>query len=186
MRRILLPGACLFMLLLAWAFLTSGAAQARTNSPASTHTLQIGPYVVDVNLSQDPPNTDQPSELTVVPHNTSLRLSGKVTVQGGLGNENTVPLHWNLSPVANSPSTLHATISMPVRGAWDVLIHLDGPQGSGDATPAFTITVAGPGAIPVWLAWVIATAPLLGIAWLVWQQTGYRRKLAAQKQAVEA
>ena len=32
----------------------------------------------------------------------------------------------------------------------------------------------------IWLGWLIALTPLLGIAWLVWHQRRYRKKLLAR------
>lgn len=144
--------------------------------PASTETLIAGPYIIDVNLFQDPPVTDQSSEVTVVPHDESLRLSGRILMMPGLGTD-AVELHSILVPQSQS-STLAGTLRMPVRGAWQIVIQLNGPQGSGEAS--FPVRVAGPGAMPFWLAWLIALTPLLGIVWLIWHQRRYREKLLIQ------
>lgn len=147
-----------------------------SGGPAHTETLMAGSYIIDVNLYQDPPMTDQSVKVTVVPHQSSLRLSGDILVEPGLGTD-AVELRSQLSPVAQS-NTLVGSIRMPVRGAWNVVVQLNGPQGTGQAS--FPITVAAPGAIPVWLGWLIALVPLLGVAWLVWHQRRYRQKLLAR------
>lgn len=155
--------------------LAPGVAQA-SGGPAHTETLMAGPYTIDVNLYQDPPMTDQSVEVTVVPYKSGLQLSGRIVMEPGLGTD-AVELHSQLSPLGQT-STLTGTIRMPVRGAWNILIQLDGSQGKGQAS--FPITVAAPGAIPIWLGWLIALTPLLGIAWLIWHQLRYRQKLLLQ------
>lgn len=144
--------------------------------PAHTETLLAGPYIVDVNLYQDPPMTDQSVEVTVVPHDSNLRLSGSIYMLPGLGTD-AVELRSQLTPL-NQGNTLAGAIRMPVRGAWTIMVRLDGPRGEGQAS--FPIVVAAPGAIPIWLGWLIALTPTLGIAWLIWQQFRYRRKLLAR------
>ena len=155
-----------------------GVAQASGGlaHPAHTETLMAGPYIIDVNLYQDPPMTDQAVEVTVVPHESGLRLSGTIFMLPGLGTD-AVELHSRLSP-SGQDGTLVGTIRMPVRGAWNIVVQLNGPQGAGQAS--FPITVAAPGAMPVWLGWLIGLTPLLGIAWMVWHQRRYRRKLLAR------
>ena len=158
----------LFMIMIPEVALASGG-------PAHTETLMAGPYIIDVNLYQDPPMTDQAVQVTVVPHDGGLHLSGRILEVPGLGTD-AVELHAQLSPVGQS-GTLSGSIRMPVRGAWNIVVQLNGPQGTGQAS--FPITVAAPGAIPIWLGWLIGLTPLLGVAWLVWHQRRYRRKLLA-------
>lgn len=153
----------------------SGVARAQ-GGPAQTQTLAAGPYVVDVNLYQSQPFTDTPLEMTVVPHDSTLHLQGRIIADPGLGTD-AVELHSPLSPIAANSTTLRGAISMPVQGAWQIGIALDGPRGSG--TAHFPVTVAAPGAIPVWLGWLIAVTPLLGVAWWLWRQHRYRRTLVA-------
>jgi len=145
---------------------------------ASTETLLAGPYVIDVNLYQDPPVTDQSVEITVVPHEDGLRLSGRILMMPGLGTD-AVELHSNLLPMGQT-GTLVGTLRMPVRGAWQIVIQLNGPRGAGEAS--FPVRVAGPGAIPVWLGWLIALTPLLAIAWMIWHQRRYRKKLLVRSE----
>jgi hypothetical protein len=155
--------------------LLPGMARA-SGKPASTETLIAGSYIIDVNLYQDPPVADQASEITVVPHETNVRLSGRVIMMPGLGTD-AVELHSNLVSL-NQTNTLIGMIRMPVRGAWQIIIQLNGPQGAGEAS--FPVRVAGPGAMPFWMAWLIALAPLIGITWWIWHQRRYRKKLLIQ------
>lgn len=166
------------IILLVLLVLTSGNVQA-SGTPARTVTMAAGPYIVDINLYQDPPSTDQPLEVTVVPHDRGLPLSGLIVAQPGLGTD-AVPLHTKLTAAGDNTGTLRGSISMPVRGAWQIVIQLDGPRGAGSAT--VPVVVGAPGAMPEWLAWLIGSSPLLFIAVWVWQQHRYRRTLLANKQ----
>ncbi len=159
---------------------TAGAAWA--SGPARTQTLAVGPYIVDVNLYQDPPYVDTPFEVTVVPHHASLRLQGQVTATPGLGTD-AVPLHFALT-ASDDSSTLQGMVRMPVRGAWNLVLSLSGPQGTG--TGQVAVTVAAPGAIPFWLAWVIGASPLLLIAFWIWRQRRYKRSLLATPDSLRA
>jgi len=177
MPRILSAIYLLIALLTLFA-LTSGHAQA-SGGPARTVTMAAGPYIVDINLYQDPPYTDQPLQLTVVPHDSSLQLSGQIIAQPGLGTD-AVPLHAKLTAIGDKTGTLRGSVSMPVHGAWQIVIQLDGPRGAGSAT--VPVVVGAPGAMPEWLAWLIGSSPLLFIAVWIWQQHRYRRALLANKQ----
>jgi hypothetical protein len=169
--RWLSRAAALLMLVL----LIAGAAW--TSGPARTETLAVGPYIIDFNLYQDPPYVDTPLQVTVVPHDSRLQLQGEVTAQPGLGTDAT-PLHFHLTATGNSQGTLQTTIQMPVRGAWNLVINLSGPEGAG--TGQVAVTVAAPGAMPFWLGWLIGASPLALIAFWIWRQHRYKRALLAQ------
>lgn len=145
-----------------------------TSVAASTQTLAAGPYIIDFSLSQNPPPVDTPLEATVVPHDGSLSLQGYITVEPGLGTDAT-PLRFNLTAPDGARGTLHTTIRMPVRGAWNIVITLTGPHGQGSSQVA--VTAAAPGAIPVWLGWLIGASPLVLVAFWIWRQHIYKRSL---------
>jgi hypothetical protein len=168
------------IVLLAALLLTTGIAQA--SGPARTQTLAVGPYIVDFNLYQDPPAVDTPLEVTVVPHTNGLRLQGQVIATPGLGTDAT-PLHFTLT-ANGTEGTLETTIRMPVRGAWNLVINLTGPQGAG--TGQIAVTVASPGAMPVWVAWLIGASPLTLIAFWIWRQRRYKRSLLANSGSATA
>lgn len=165
--------ACIFVIMIGTELLMMPATALASGGPANTETLMAGPYLIEVNLYQYPPWTDQSDEVTVVPHNHTLQLTGTIIMQPGLGTD-AVPLHAKLEPQGQD-GTLVGSIRMPVRGAWTIVVQLNGPQGPGQAS--FPILVAAPGAIPIWLGWLIALTPLLGVAWLVWHQYRYRHRL---------
>jgi hypothetical protein len=173
--KVLLSARVSIFVFVAALSLLPGIAWA-SDKPASTETLIAGPYIIDVNLYQDPLVADQAFEITVVPHETNVRLSGRVIMMPGLGTD-AVELHSNLVSL-NQTNTLVGTIRMPVRGAWQIIIQLNGPQGAGEAN--FPVRVAGPGAMPFWMAWLIALTPFVGITWWIWHQRRYRKKLLIQ------
>ena len=177
MRRILTTSFCLA--LLCFFLLDIGRAQA-ASAAGPGETLIAGPYTIDVTLSQDPPFTDQPFEITVVPHGSALR--GEVVAEPGLGTDAT-NLQTNLTPSTKTHGAISGWLHIPVRGAWQLVFHLDGSHGRGDAT--LPVTVGAPGAMPVWLAWCIGALPLLFIGWWVYQQRRYRRRLLREKEPQE-
>jgi hypothetical protein len=135
--------------------------------------LQVGPYRVEVQLSADPPHVEEPLQVTVHVSGQG-RFSGQLIGQPGLGTD-AVPVHTQLAVSGTNSSVLSGALHLSVRGAWHIVIELDGPQGSGNAS--MDVTVSAPNAIPTWLGWLMGLSPLLGCAWLVYQQTRYRRKL---------
>ena len=150
------------------------------SQPASTQTVAAGPYAIDVSLSQDPPFVDQPFDVIVRPHSGSLQLKGEVIASPGLGTDG-VDLHTPLSLTGDKKGTLKSTIHIPVRGAWNIVIQVDGGQGVGKAS--IPVTVGAPGAMAPWLAWLIGSSPLAIIAVCVWLQHRYRQRLIAQPTA---
>jgi hypothetical protein len=172
----LLKGVCALLALVACVLLAPGEVLA-VGMPARVVTLAVGAYVVDVDLDQAQPYAERPLTLTVVPHDSTLRLHGRIIAEPGLGTDAT-KLYAKLTLQGHS-AVLVGTISMPVRGAWNLVIELTGPQGQ--ARAGFPVTVAAPGAMPFWMGWVIALTPLVAIAWwLLWLHR-YRRSLAGRQ-----
>jgi hypothetical protein len=150
--------------------------------PARTVTIIAGSYIVDVNMNQDPPYVDQAIDMTVVLNQSATTVrdaptSGVIIAQPGLGTD-AITLHAPLT-AGSTPGTLTGKISLPVRGAWNIFIKLDGPHGQG--TGSFAVVAAAPGAIPSWLAWTIAVLPFTVIGWWIWRQHIYRHSLVLQK-----
>ncbi|GAC1371500.1 MAG: hypothetical protein NVSMB44_38970 [Ktedonobacteraceae bacterium] len=157
--------------------LVAPASAFAKNQPARTQTVAAGPYAIDVSLSQDPPFADQPFDVVVRPRVSGLQFKGEVIARPGLGTD-AIDLHTPLSPTGDGRGTLKSTIHIPVRGAWNVVVQLEGPQGMGSAS--IPVTVGAPGAMAPWLAWLIGASPLVLIAVCVWFQHRYRRTLLAQ------
>jgi hypothetical protein len=161
-------------------FCVMQTGQALAAAPAYTATLIAGPYTIDVSLTRNPPFTDQPFEVIVGAHSGNQRFSGQVVAEPGLGT-NAVSLHTQLLPLAGSPGKIGGVLHLPVRGAWQLVINVNGAQGPGSSS--LGITVGAPGAIPPWLAWIIAAIPLSLIYWWVQRQRRYRHKLLDESKA---
>ena len=149
-----------------------GIALAR-EKPAYSEMLVVGPYVVEVDFAEYPPQIEQPLNITVVAQN-HLPLSGQVTAQPGPGTDG-VTIHTPFTSTQKEPWILVSSIHLPVRGAWHLVFDLDGTRGRG--TASMDITVTAPNAMSPWLGWLIGLSPLVGCTWLVWRQWKYRRTL---------
>lgn len=178
MRKAFITSACLALLCI---FLLGAGNLQSASAPGQSQTLIAGPYIIDVILSKNPPFTDQPFEITVAPHSGTIALSGLVVAEPGLGTDAT-NLQTKLTPSTTTRGAISGWLHIPVRGAWQLVFHLDGPQGQASATLA--VTVGAPGAMPVWLAWSIGMLPLLFIAWWVYRQRLYRGKLLREPTGV--
>jgi hypothetical protein len=153
--------------------LAAGENDASMTRNASDRSLQVGPYHVEVQFSADPPHVEAPLQVTVHVLQPG-QFSGELIGEPGAGTD-AVPTHVQLAAEQGNSSVLSGELHLSVRGVWSIVIDLKGPQGSGSAT--IGVTVSAPNAIPTWLGWLLGLSPLLGCAWLVYQQARYRRKL---------
>jgi hypothetical protein len=151
--------------------------QAQASSTPRTETLKDGPYSIGVTLSPDPPEVEKPLNVTLVTRD-AFQLSGYVMAVPGPGTD-AIIVRAPLAPASYTSHTLMGVLHLPVRGAWQIVIDLDGPSGHGSAS--LDVTVSAPNAIPPWLGWLIGLSPLIGCAWLTWQQWNYRRRLLATR-----
>ena len=145
--------------------------------PARSETLTAGPYIIVLNLFQNPPEVEQPLDVSVVCC-ADAHLSGRIIGIPGPGTDGVI-VRANLTPASQQPGTLVGSIHLPVRGAWRLVVNLDGSRGQG--TASLDVTVTAPNAIPTWLGWLIGLSPLVGCAWLAWQQWRYRRTLLRKR-----
>jgi hypothetical protein len=151
--------------------------QTRASSTPRTETLKAGPYSIEITLSLDPPEVEKPLNVTLVTRDAS-QLSGYVMAVPGLGTD-AITVRAPLAPAGRTSDTLVGVLHLPVRGVWQIVIDLNGPSGHGSAR--LDVTVSAPNAISPWLGWLIGLSPLIGCAWLVWQQWKYRRRLLAAR-----
>ena len=160
------------------AFMAAPGVALAGEKPAHSETLTAGPYVIVLNLFQDPPEVEQPLDVSVVCC-AGAHLSGRIIGIPGLGTDGVI-VRANLTPGAQ-PGTLVGSIRLPVRGAWHLVVDLNGSRGQG--TASLDVTVTAPNAIPTWLGWLIGLSPLVGCAWLARQQWRYRRALLRKRHA---
>ena len=174
-HTILLLGGVLFFLAMPTTALASG-------KPARSETLTAGPYTVGVDFSTDPPIVDQDFTLTIR-NNASIPLTGTLIAQPVFGTD-AIPVHTPLTHENGHTGVLTGTLHLVVRGAWNIIVDLNGPRGRGSATLAVTVTA--PNAMPAWIGWIIGLLPLVGCVWLIWQQWHYRNTLLkTEQQATE-
>jgi len=149
-----------------------------SNKPAHSEILTAGPYTIVVDFSDDPPIVDQDFTLTI--HNQgNVQLTGTLLAQPGPGTD-ALPAHAPLVSDNENARILTGTLHLIVRGAWNITVNLNGPQGHGLAN--FDVTVTAPNAMPPWVGWIIGLLPLIGCVWLIWQQWHYRNTLLKTEQ----
>ncbi|MBO0784331.1 MAG: heme exporter protein CcmD [Ktedonobacteraceae bacterium] len=169
------PGVIGFLTLLGTVLLALCIPyRAHAAAPGHTTTLQAGAYMIDVMLSQDPPVTDQPLNVTVAAHHGVSLLSGQAIVQPGLGTDG-ANIYATLHMMPDHPGTLQTTVRIPVRGAWHIIVEVTGASGQGKGS--VDVVAAAPGAMPVWLAWSIGVLPALGLLFWTLRQRRFRRTL---------
>ncbi len=155
------------------AFLAAPGVALGGEKPPRSEKLTAGPYVIVLNLFQDPPEAEQPLDVSVVCC-ADAHLSGRIVGIPGPGTDGVI-VRANLTPDTQQPGTLVGSIHLPVRGAWRLVVNLNGSRGQG--TASLDVTVTAPDAIPTWLGWLIGLSPLVGCAWLARRQWRYRRVL---------
>ena len=164
---------CCAVLVLLFLFYSTPALASSSSKPAWSETLSAGPYTIVAVLSSQPPIVGQDFTVTVT-HHEATPLSGMLVAQPGPGTD-AIPVHRAFVAASGNMHVLTDTLNLVVRGAWTIVINLNGPRGRGSAS--FDVTVTAPNAIPPWLGWTIGLLPLIGCAWLIRQQWQYRNTL---------
>ncbi len=137
--------------------------------------VDAGSYTLNVQMSLDAPQVDQPFDILITPQDSKWHLSGQV-VETPVSGTDAANVYI---PLTSQGNTLRGELHLPVRGFWQLVIELDGPDGRGVAT--IPVVVSAPGAMPIWLAWTIGALPALGLLWWVLRQRAYRRTLLVQQ-----
>jgi hypothetical protein len=152
-------------------------ATAAAQGPVRSDTLYAGAYRLRIDLYSDPPFTGRRYEFDVL-----LGADTPAALQGLSLNASALPEPaTNATPVAavmtpaGAPGAFKGYVTMPVRGAWRLRFVLGG-SGAGNHVD-LPLQVAAPTAIPIWSAWAIALAPLLGLLMFALQQRSYLAQL---------
>ena len=175
-RWCMLLAICLALLTLSRAPVSAHEDAARIEQ------LSAGPYLLSVQLDDDPAQVEQPLGVTVQSLPGGAALDGAtVTITGvpGLGTNATQTRETTMQPVSGERGSYTGQVSFPVRGAWDLEVRVSGP--AGERTASVPLLVAAPEARPVWLGWLIGMSPLAGVVWFVWWNRGYLRRLRAEE-----
>src|SRR5262249_11978553 len=148
---------------------------------ARTERRQEGPYLLEILLDRDPPLVGQPLGVAVRVWLDGAPLHGAtVAVAGrpGPGTEATALPVLALVPEATEVGSWAGELVLPVRGAWELEVRVDGPAGI--AQSGVGLVAASSTAIPIWLGWLIGLSPLVGVVWFAAQQRRYLRRLQAE------
>jgi hypothetical protein len=147
---------------------------------ARIETASGGPYTILIGLVTEP-HTGTPLEVTIIAapgapslERTTVVLSG----EPGLGTDAVPTRPISMTLEEGMKESFEAKIGLTVRGAWKLRFAIDGPKGPG--VVVLPVTVSAPEAIPVWLGWGIAMAPLLGLLWFVGWNRRYLVRLRAE------
>ena len=173
---------CVGAWLLAQLFVLAPATPAHENI-ARLVTTQAGPYLLTIGFMSDPPQVETPLEVTLKAEPPGPSLAGTtLTLTGlpGLGTDATPTRPVRLTLEADETEFYEGKVSLPVRGAWVLRLDVEGSAGRG--TALLPVTVAAPAAMPLWLGWLIALSPLLGVAWFA----GWNRRYLARLRLEEA
>ena len=157
--------------------LAAPAATAHAERPASTTTVEAGPYTLTIARYADPPRAGQEFEVAVTPAPGSAAPdAARVVARPGLGT-NAMPTRAILAPDPDAPGSFAGEVRLSVMGPWLLDVVVDGP--AGPATATLQVTAGVPGALPIWLGWALGLSPLLGVAWFTWWQHRYLLRLEA-------
>lgn len=172
-RLSILLGIGMALLLIVLTIVYISVSSDSSAAPIGNRVLQAGLYSVEMQLSPDPPQVANTLTVTLTPHN-GQHLKGRIMAIPGLGTDAST-ISAPLVLENSSTGVLKGTLTLPVRGAWQIAAELNGPQGQGSAS--ISLTVAAPHAIPLWFGWLLGLSPLVGVIWFFWQQSRYRRSL---------
>jgi hypothetical protein len=161
--------------------LAAPVAWAHVERPASTTTLEAGPYTLAVARYADPPRAGQEFEVVVTPAPGSAAPDVvRLVARPGLGT-NATPTRSVLAPDPDASGSFAGGVRLSVTGAWLLDVVVDGP--AGPATATLAVTAGATGALPIWLGWALGLSPLLGVAWFTWWQHRYLLRLEASAAA---
>jgi hypothetical protein len=171
MKRWWLPG------LLACGALLSSAIITDAQGPVRSETRYAGAYTLRIDLYSDPAFTGRRYTFDVVISATppadfrGLTLAVSAIPDTGT---NATPARASISP-ARQPGGFQGYLTMGVRGSW--LLRFTVAGAAGKNVVDLPLRVAAPTAIPIWSAWLIGLAPLLGLIGFAVHQRSYLARL---------
>ncbi len=176
LQRILLAVGAGALLILIIELVLALAATMHGSTPARVERVQAGPYPLTVSLYTDPANAGFALPFAIAPQQPqSGVLTFDVTSVPGTGVDAT-PVHASITHDSNIRNGVQGAAEITVRGEWNLLISVDGPQGHAEAS--VPVTATAPPAIPLWLGWSIGLIPLYGLLAFLLLQRGREQKLA--------
>lgn len=157
---------------LAAGALAAPPGAARPALAAGTQTFAAPPYTVVVTAPDPVPVQGEASFAVRVTPAEGVAVGAIAVPRPG-----TDSTPGRTRVVRSGPGRFTLLVSFPVRGSWTLVIFLSTPAGRRQV--AVTVTVAAPGAIPVWLGWAVGLLPLLGLTVFL----GFQVRLAGRLEA---
>jgi hypothetical protein len=162
---------------LACGALFSSAISAVAQGPIRSETRYPGAYTLRIDFYSDPAFTGKRLNFdVVVSASTDDQLQGLALTASAIpeAGTNASTLRATVS-AAQSLGGFQGYVTMQVRGSYRLRFTVSGPAGSNAVD--LPLDVAAPTAIPIWFAWSIGLAPLLGLLLFGVRQRSYLARL---------
>jgi hypothetical protein len=163
---------------LACGALFSSAISAVAQGPIRSETRYAGAYTLRIDLYSDPAFTGKRLNFdVVVSASTDDQLRGLTLTASAIpeAGTNASLVRATVSPAAQSVGGFQGYVTMQVQGSYRLRLTTSGPAGT-NAVDLY-LRVAAPTAIPIWFAWSIGLAPLLGVLLFGLRQRTYLARL---------
>ena len=167
------PAALLAMLLLCLP-----AISAAAQGPIRSETRYAGAYMLRIDLYSDPAFTGRRLNFDVVVGASTTDQLRSVTLTASAIPEagtNASSVRATISHAGESVGAFRGYVTTQVRGSYRLHVTISGPAGTNAVD--LPLRVAAPTAIPIWFAWSIGLAPLLGLLLFGIRQRSYLARL---------
>jgi hypothetical protein len=167
-----------FACFLACAALFSSAITAAAQGPVRSETRYAGVYTLRIDFYSDPAFTGKRLDFdVVVSASTDDQLQGLTVTASAIPEvgTNASLVRATVSPAAQSVGGFQGYVTMQVQGSYRFWLTTSGPAGTNAVD--LPLRVAAPTAIPIWFAWSIGLAPLLGVFLFGLRQRSYLARL---------
>jgi hypothetical protein len=158
---------------LLWSVITAAA-----QGPIRSETRYAGAYTLRIDLYADPAFVGRRYTFDVLVSATTPADLRRLAVTAWAipdRGTNATAVHASLTPAGSAPGGFQGYVTMSVRGSWLLRFDVAGPAGSSSVD--LLLHVAAPTAIPIWLAWSIGLAPLVGLIGFAAGQRSYLSRL---------
>jgi hypothetical protein len=166
--------------LLAMVLLCLSAISAAAQGPIRSETRYAGAYTLRIDLYSDPAFTGRRLNFDVVVSASTADQLRSVTLTASAIPEagtNASTVRATISRAGSSVAGFQGYVTPQVRGSYRLHVTISGPAGTNAVD--LPLRVSAPTAIPVWFAWSIGLAPLLGLIGFGWGQRSYLARLQA-------
>src|SRR5256884_1854188 len=154
------------------------AMWAGAPGPIRSESGSAGAYTLRIDLYSDPAFTGRRLNFDVVVGASTTDQVRSVTLTASAIPEagtNASQVWAIISHAGQSAGGFKGYVTTQVRGSYRLQVTISGPAGTNAVD--LPIRVAAPTAIPIWLAWAIGLAPLLGLLLFGIRQRSYLARL---------